>query len=53
MTRTTPLRRTILQLRQILFTDALTFILILQQFFADYLLLPCFFRLAFFNKESY
>ena len=31
MTLTTPLRRTILQLRQILLTDALTFILSLQQ----------------------
>ena len=31
MTLTTPLRRTILQLRQILLTDALTFILVLQQ----------------------
>ncbi len=28
MTRTTPLRRTILHLRQILFTDAITFIVI-------------------------
>jgi hypothetical protein len=32
MTRTMPLRRTILQFRQIFFTDALTFIL-----FASYL----------------
>ncbi len=31
ITLTTPLRRTILQLRQIFLTDALTFILILQQ----------------------
>lgn len=30
MTLTTPLRRTILQLRQIFLTDALTFILFLQ-----------------------
>jgi hypothetical protein len=29
MTRTTPLRRTILHLRQILFTDAITFIVAL------------------------
>ena len=31
ITLTTPLRRTILQLRQIFLTDALTFILVLQQ----------------------
>jgi hypothetical protein len=34
MTRTTPLRRTILQFRQIFFTDALTFIV--PSFFLDY-----------------
>jgi hypothetical protein len=31
MTRTTPLRRMILQLRQIFFTDASTFIAVLRQ----------------------
>jgi hypothetical protein len=31
MTRTTPLRRTILHLRQIFFTDAMTFIVVLAE----------------------
>jgi len=40
MTRTTPLRRTILHLRQILFTDAITFISLLLRYLARNVIRP-------------